>query len=368
MHFTIKNEFFFKKLISLVGVVERKSNLPILSNILLELDERLSLTVSDLEIEIQTYAPILEVKEKGTLTVSMRKLYEICRSLSGEAILDFQLTDQFLSIKSNKSRFKLAILPHQEFPKTVNDHLTPLFSLSGKEMSHLLNSCYFAIADQDVRFYLHGMFWQLTQGILRVVATDGHRLATTECLLRDKGTETASFIVPKKAIMELRKILSDYPDEMFHVKQSSHLLLIETQDLKFFTKLIDAAYPDFQRSLPKQKGEPISIKTNDLKESIVCVTTLSNEKNRVIRFAFKENALLLTSQNNEYESAEYELPLFYTGVPFSGLYLSEYILDVLQHIGSDEVVLSFPTGERPAMLITSEKEPALMHLIMPRKM
>ena len=254
MKFTISREQFLKPLQLVVSVVERRQTLPVLSNVLISLDkEKVSLTGTDLEVEIIGTAQ-LEGNgdiEPGEITVPARKLLDICKSLPDKAAIRFSEDEGGrMIITSGRSRFTLSTLPASEFPSVDEGVGGAEFEIPGSHLKALIDNTAFAMAHQDVRYYLNGMLWEARSGQLRAVATDGHRLAMTTRQMPFTVPDTIQAIIPRKGVMELSRILSD-DDNVVVILGSNHVR-IKGGDFFFTSKLVDGAYPDYERVLPRE--------------------------------------------------------------------------------------------------------------------
>ena len=216
MKFSLSREAPLKPLQLVIGVVERRQTLPILSNVLFSLsDKNLSITGTDLEVEIVGLTAVSTSEEEGSVTISARKTLDICRSLPEGATLKFSSSEGKASIQSGKSKFMLSTLPASEFPTVDEGEKSLEFSVSGKDLQKLIESTSFAMAQQDVRYYLNGMLWELTSGQIRTVATDGHRMALADGKCDLALEEPLKAIVPRKGVVELQRLLDDDPVKIF---------------------------------------------------------------------------------------------------------------------------------------------------------
>ena len=243
MKFTIDRDSLMKPLQQVAGVVERRQTLPILSNILLTIkNNQLSMIGTDLEVEMQTHASLVGA-EQGEITVPARKFLDICRALPDQASIQFSLTENRMVIRSGKSRFVLSTLPAAEFPNIeVNDNILS-FSISQSILKNAIERSYFAMAQQDVRYYLNGMLFEINANHLTLVATDGHRLAVCNTGASIKIKENQQVIVPRKGVIELMKLLSD-TDQPINIRLGNNFIQFSTPETTFISKLIDGRFPD----------------------------------------------------------------------------------------------------------------------------
>ena len=280
MKFSLSREALLKPLQLVVGVVERRQTLPILSNVLLSLEgSRLSVTGTDLEVEIIGYTEVTSAEEAGEVTVSARKLLDICRSLPDGAKVDFSSSDGKASVKSGRSRFTLATLPANEFPSVDNGENNIEFDVETETLKHLIESTSFAMAQQDVRYYLNGMLWEVSANKLRAVATDGHRMALCDATCEIEVAELTKAILPRKGVMELSRLVSD--DGAVRVAMGSNHIRVNGADYCFTSKLVDGAYPDYDRVLPKG-GDKQVVTAEQMANSYIALITdaIQNNWNR----------------------------------------------------------------------------------------
>ncbi len=252
MKFTVSRDALLKPLNLVAGVVERRQTLPILANVLMVLDgDRLSLTGTDLEVELVGRVQLQDgAGESGELTVPARKLVDICKSLPEGSEISFAAEDGKVTVRSGRSRFTLSTLPAREFPNVEDSMGTHQLVIKQGQLKRLIDRTGFAMAQQDVRYYLNGMLWELKDKQLRVVATDGHRLAL--CTLPEKVDVNGDtqVILPRKGVLELARLLMDEEDEIAIVIGSNHIRAT-TNEYTNTSKLVEGKYPDYQRVLPR---------------------------------------------------------------------------------------------------------------------
>jgi len=304
MQFTVSRDALLKPLQQVSGVVERRQTLPVLSNILLVLQgDSLSLTGTDLEVELIGSVAVQPGGEPGAVTVPARKLVDICKSLAEGSVLDFSQTDDKVVLKSGRSRFTLATLPASEFPTIEDESGTYSITVPQQKLKELLDSTSFAMAQQDVRFYLNGMLFEVAPDYLRVVATDGHRLAMQTMPMRSDTGEPQQLILPRKGIMELSRLISDGEGELTLVCGSNHIRAKMT-DYTFTSKLVDGKFPDYNRVLPKGGDKQVVGERQELRQAFSRVSILSNEKYRGVRLMLESGELKILANNPEQEEAE----------------------------------------------------------------
>jgi DNA polymerase-3 subunit beta len=365
MKFSLSREALLKPLQLVVGVVERRQTLPILSNVLLSLDQsRLSMTGTDLEVEIVGVTDIGSGGEDGDVTVSARKLVDICRSLPEEAQIDFSSGDGKATLKSGRSKFTLATLPANEFPSVDEGEKTVEFLVPGSALKALIEATSFAMAQQDVRYYLNGMLWELNNNKLRAVATDGHRMAMCDGVCEVTVSEPVTSILPRKGIIELSRLLDE--DEVKVAMGSNHIR-VTGGDYCFTSKLVDGAYPDYDRVLPKGGDKTVVADRAELKQAFGRAAILSNEKYRGVRILLSEGSIKMVANNPEQEEAEEEVTVTYSGEDLEIGFNVSYLLDVLNVITGSKVRITLSNSNSSA-LVEDAADGSAVYVVMPMRL
>ena len=365
MKFSLSREALLKPLQLVVGVVERRQTLPMVSNVLLSLDQsRLSMTGTDLEVEIVGVTDIGAAGEDGDVTVSARKLVDICRSLPEEAQIDFSSGDGKATLKSGRSKFTLATLPANEFPSVDEGEKTVEFMVPGSALKALIEATSFAMAQQDVRYYLNGMLWELNNNKLRAVATDGHRMAMCDGVCEVTVSEPVTSILPRKGIIELSRLLDE--DEVKVAMGSNHIR-VTGGDYCFTSKLVDGAYPDYDRVLPKGGDKTVVADRAELKQAFGRAAILSNEKYRGVRILLSEGSIKMVANNPEQEEAEEEVTVTYSGEDLEIGFNVSYLLDVLNVITGSEVRITLSNSNSSA-LVEDAADGSAVYVVMPMRL
>jgi DNA polymerase-3 subunit beta len=365
MKFSLSREAILKPLQLVVGVVERRQTLPILSNVLLSLDQlKLSMTGTDLEVEIVGVTDIGAPGEDGDVTVSARKLLDICRSLPDGAIVDFSSSDGKAMIKSGRSKFTLATLPANEFPSVDEGEKTVEFMVPGSSLKGLIEATSFAMAQQDVRYYLNGMLWELNTNKLRSVATDGHRMALCDGVCDVSVVEPIKAILPRKGIIELSRLLGEADVK---VAMGSNHIRVTSADYCFTSKLVDGAYPDYDRVLPKGGDKTVIANRAELKQAFGRAAILSNEKYRGVRIMLSEGAIKMVANNPEQEEAEEEVSVNYSGDNLEIGFNVSYLLDVLNVISGDQIRITLSNSNSSA-LVEDAEDGSAVYVVMPMRL
>ncbi len=363
MKFIITREQLVRPLQMVNGIVERRQTLPILSNVLVRVaDQALSLTSTDLEIEMQTRVEVGK-SQPGDTTLPARKFLDICRSLTDDATIEVTVSGERATIRSGKSRFVLSTLPASDFPAIEVDRDLSRFRLPQRALRDAISCTHFAMAQQDVRYYLNGMLVEVERQRVRLVATDGHRLAMSEVDSAKKIETKHSVIVPRKAIQELLRLLADSDDEA-ELCVGSNFIQVNTPEMHFTSKLIDGRFPDYQNVIPSGGDKVAQCQRDALSRALNRVSILSNEKYRGVRLHFSDNLLRITAHNPEQEEAEEELEVRYAGETLEIGFNVNYLLDALSAGHSDEVTLTM-LDANSSCLVQGIGEAGSKHIVMP---
>ena len=321
---------------SVCGIVEKRHTLPILSNVLIESDEsKLTLLATDIEIQIKTDTQAASA-EKSSLTVAARKLQDILRSLPDSAEVSLTLDDKRLQVKAGRSRFNLQTLPAEDFPRMLlSDGDQTSLKLSQKQFRRLLSLVQYAMAQQDIRYYLNGLLLVVKNNEICVVATDGHRLAYAKEALEEQ-LPSIEVILPRKTVLELSRQLND-------VDEPLEIILTPTQaqfrfgNIEFVSKLIDGKFPDYERVIPRTHDKLVKLSRPAFLQSLLRAKILTNEKTPGVRLVFAENTLKIIGNNTEREEAQEEIEIDYGYDVIDIGFNVNYLLDVLNNTHSDEV-------------------------------
>ena len=364
MKFSAERENLLAALQSVIGVVERRQTMPILSNVLLSAESgKLSITATDLEVELVASTEIKSAAD-SRVTVPGRKLLDICRSLPEGATLTFSQDGDKLTVKAGKSRFVLATLPATDFP--VIDELAQQQSLELPQVDfkRLLDKTHFSMAQQDVRYYLNGMLLETDGKILRTVATDGHRLALCEMDLPSKATGQ-QVIIPRKGVLELQRLLGTEGDVQITI--GSNHVRAQIGDVRFTSKLIDGRFPEYSRVIPAASPKAIVADREMLRSALQRTSILANEKYRGIRLALKKNSMTLQAHNPEQEEAEEQVEVSYKGDELEVGFNVSYLLDALAAVDGNEVEIGVTDGNS-SCLVRAPGVSSARYVVMPMRL
>ena len=348
------------------GIIERRHTLPILSNVLIECGVgALSFLATDIEIQITSRGTLESSGEARSVTVGARKLVDILRALPESAEVTLQQQDKRLLVKAGKSRFVLQTLPAEDYPrlaKPAGD--VARFSLKQKELRRLLGLVQYSMAQQDIRYYLNGLLMVVEDKTLKLIATDGHRLAFASMVLESK-LPRQEVIVPRKTVLELAKLLSDSDAEV-RIELSSAQAAFTFGAVELVSKLIDGKFPDYTRVIPVGHKNQLSIGRDVLRQALMRAAILSNEKFRGVRWVLTDDSLKIVSSNTEQEEAEETLEVAYKGDALDIGFNVNYLLDVLNNVAGSEVECRFGDAASSALL-SFPSEAEFKYVVMPMR-
>lgn len=349
MNIQISRGELLSALQSVIGVVERRQSLPILSNLLLEAkDDQLSIVGTDLELQVERRVQVQNLTP-GRITAPARKLHDICRGLPEGAMLSLETSDGKLLLRSGRSRFSLATLPAEEFPMFTTDGAETELTLSNRELKDLLARTQFAMAQQDVRYYLNGLLLEIRPLRLRTVATDGHRLAMAELQRELNAQKEAQVILPRKTVLELQRLL-DNTDAEVKLSLTSNQIQVDLEDLRLTSKLIEGRFPDYERVIPDDSDKILRCGRLKVRAALSRAAILSNEKFRGVRLQISNEILRIQTQNPEQEEAEEEVEIDYKGSPLEIGFNVSYLLDALDAIEGDEFIFKLRSPDASGLI------------------
>ncbi|WP_281212963.1 DNA polymerase III subunit beta [Shewanella insulae] len=366
MKFSIDRDALLKPLQLVSGAVERRHNLPILANLLVEVSgHSLKLTGTDLEVELVGQAELQGEVQEGRTTVPAKKFLDIVKSLPDQVELKIEQQDNRLLLRSGRSRFTLATLPAEEYPNVDAFQADIEFTLKQGTLKSLIDATQFSMANQDVRYYLNGLLLETEGNVLRAIATDGHRLALSHRMVEDSLPEK-QVIVPRKGVLELQRLFEG-EDLDVTLSIGENAIRATTQSAVFTSKLVDGRFPDYRRVLPKGGDKVVIASRNQLKQALLRASILSNEKFRGVRVQLEQNLIKITANNPEQEEAEEILDIEYDNTPLEIGFNVSYLLDVLNNLPSDDVRITLIDGNSSA-LIENHVEEDSMYVVMPMRL
>ncbi|MGF1742637.1 DNA polymerase III subunit beta [Vibrio profundum] len=363
MKFTVERRYLIKPLQQVSGALGGRPTLPILANLLLSVsDGVLSMTATDLEIELISRVNLQDEFEAGSITVPSRKFLDICRGLPDDAVITFVLQGDRVQVRSGRSRFSLATLPANDFPNIEDWHNELEISLSQQDLRGVIEKTQFSMANQDVRYYLNGLLFEIEDSTLRAVATDGHRMAVAQTQLSGQF-EKKQIIVPRKGVQELVKVL-DSPDQTVVLQVGSANIRAEVDQFVFTSKLVDGRFPDYRRVVPQSTTKTLLAGCDELKQAFSRAAILSNEKFRGVRVNLEAGEMRITASNPEQEEAEELLDVDFQGDAIEIGFNVSYVLDILNTLRCQQVTISMSEANASALLEDAQDDTA-MYVVMP---
>ncbi|ELR64181.1 DNA polymerase III beta subunit [Photobacterium marinum] len=363
MKFTVEREQLLKPLQQVSGALGGRPSLPILGNILLQVEDGcLSMTGTDLEVELVAKVALAADFEPGAITVPSRKFLDICRGLPDSANIVVSLEGDRVIIRSGRSRYSLSTLPAADFPNIEDWQSEVEMTLPQGQLRHLIDSTQFSMAHQDVRYYLNGMLFETEGKLLRSVSTDGHRMAVCATDL-DAELPGKQIIVPRKGVLELMRLL-DTPDAMVDIRFGNSNLRAVVNNFVFTTKLVDGRFPDYRRVMPQNSTKFVEASCDELRKAFSRAAILSNEKFRGVRLNLSNGEMRITANNPEQEEAEEFLDVNYEGEDLEIGFNVNYVLDVLNTLKCEQVRWSLSDANASALLEDSASGDAL-YVVMP---
>jgi len=346
------------------GIVERRQTLPILANVLLRREgDRLSFTATDLEIQIQTSAKFEAGKESGATTVSARKLVDILRALP-DVEVQLAYANRKLSIQAGRSKFHLQTLPAEEYPAVAQAPAAVDFTVPASSLKYLLSMVHYAMAAQDIRYYLNGMLLVIEGTRVRGVATDGHRLALCEFERADTAG-SIDVIVPRKTVQELGRLLPD-GDEPVRIQVASNQVRFAFGSIELVSKLVEGKFPDYAKVVPANNPKTFIIDRNEIMQALTRAAILTTDKFKGVRWVLANGALKVSSTNTDQEEALEEIEIEYEGESLDIGFNVTYLLDVLTNLKAEKIRISLGDALGSALITLPDSE-RFKYVVMPMR-
>jgi len=361
-----KRDEILSPLSAVSGIIERRHTLPILSNVLIDrAASGISFLATDIEIQITARSGLSGAGEARAVTVGARKLVDILRALPEAAEVTLDQQEKRLLVKAGKSRFTLQTMPAEDFPRLAKPAgEVARFALPQKALRRLIGLVQYAMAQQDIRYYLNGLLMVVEEKELKLVATDGHRLAFAALKLA-ADLPRQEVIVPRKTILELSKLLAD-SDEEIKIEVSPAQASFTFGMIELITKLVDGKFPDYTRVIPTQHKNRLQIEREALRQALLRAAILSNEKFRGVRWVLGDGILKIVSSNAEQEEAHEEIEVKYAGDSLDIGFNVNYLLDVLNNVSGNEIECAFGDSSSSA-LISYAAEKDFKYVVMPMR-
>ena len=359
---------------SVSGIVERRHTLPILANVLIrKTGASLELTTSDLEIQVRTSAVLDGDSGDFATTVGARKLIDILKSMPSDQVVTLTANQNKLTLQGGKSRFTLQTMPSDDFPLVQEAaDFGPAFSVPQKVLKDLINQVHFAMAVHDIRYYLNGILFVAEGTSLTLVATDGHRLALAQATL-DVEIPKQEVILPRKTVLELQRLLKDEkdkkeenPDNLIEMRFAGNQAKFSFSGMEFVTKLVEGKFPDYNRVIPKNHKNVVTLGRMPLLASLQRAAILTSEKFKGVRVNIEPGSLRIASSNAEQEEAKEELEIDYDGDSIEIGFNVTYLIDALSNMSVEMVKLELQDTSSSALLTVPEL-PGFKYVVMPMR-
>jgi len=366
MNFTITRQNLHNGLAAVSASIPSKTTLPVLSNILFDAsDDGVWMSGTDLDVAVRVRVPA-DVKEPGTLTAPGKKLQEITRELPDQPVEVATRGDQ-IELRCGRSHFKLNGLPADEFPKLAEVDFSDGLSVTGKDLNGLIHHTAFAVSNEESRPILNGVLWELRDGEMRMVATNGHRLARMTVKGESSGTPSADFIVPPSALQQVQRLFKD--GDTLEVARSGNHLGFRAANTEIYTRLIEGTYPNYEQVIPKDNDKVATIEKKSLESAVKRMAVVASDQTHRIRLKFEPGRVHLNVLTPDLGEGHDELEVGYDGEELEIGFNANYLLEVLRYMPSDEVDVAFKAPERAATIVpTGDNESDYLCLVMPLRL
>ncbi|MEO1225332.1 MAG: DNA polymerase III subunit beta [Pseudomonadota bacterium] len=370
MKLTIERAALLKSLGHVQSVVERRNTIPILANVMIKAETgRLSLTATDMDLEVVESVAV-DVQTAGETTAPAHTLYDIVRKLpeGSQVELAFDSAANAIALRAGRSRFRLGCLPVADFPTMAGGDMTHRFTLTGADLSGLIERTRFAISLEETRYYLNGIYFHASDGdtpMLRAVATDGHRLARVEMVLPSGAEQMPGIIVPRKTVNELYRLIEE-TDSDIAIELSDTKIRFQFGDIILTSKLIDGTFPDYERVIPAANDKVMEVQAKEFAEAVDRVSTIATEKSRAIKLNLNPSALTLSATSAEQGSANEELEVAYEADPLEIGFNARYLLDITQQLDGDGARFVMADAASPT-IIQDVADASALYVLMPMR-
>ncbi|ASG21609.1 DNA polymerase III subunit beta [Nitrospirillum viridazoti] len=373
MKITIERAALLRSLGHVQSVVERRNTIPILSNVLLKAENgELALTATDMDLEIVESVPA-DIARPGSATAPAHTLYDIARKLPDGSQVELDFTADTLTLRSGRSQFRLGALPVEDFPVMAGGDAGHRFTLSASDLKMLVDRTKFAISTEETRYYLNGIYLHASKAktgaaeipVLRAVATDGHRLARVEMALPDGASGIPGVIIPRKTVIEVRKLLDEAADRI-EVQLSDTKVRFAFDSIVLTSKLIDGTFPDYERVIPTGNDKVMEVNAGQFAAAVDRVATISTEKSRAVKLSLDRGILTLSASSPEAGSATEEIEVSYDNTALEIGFNSRYLLDITQQIEGDGVRFTLADAGSPTV-VRDVADGSALYVLMPMR-
>lgn len=363
---SIKREFLLKPLQLVAGVAEKRQTLPILSHILIIIENnKITMVGTDTEVELRGLLYMENpVDCSMQITLPGKKFLDVCRALPDNSIIELLIDNNRVNVVSGKSRFVFNTLPAEDFPCVPDQEKILEFQITQKSLRQLIQKTSFAVPQQDVRHYLNGLLVEVKNGAINTLATDGHRLAMDSIALSTKDGSFAQAIVPRKGVLEMLRLLEDSNTEVL-VSLNNNFICIKSNDFILTSKLINGKFPNYNKIIPKRGDKNIEVNCQELKQALTRVGVLSDELFRSFRFDLNFDSLVLTTNNPAQEGASEELAILHQDETMNSVFNVGYFIDALNAISTEKIIISFKDNDSGVIIEESGGNTNCLYVLMP---
>ena len=372
MKFAVNKSVFLVALQHVHSVVERRNTIPILSNVLLEAkEEGIFLTATDMDIQVleSIEGSEVEIMQMGTVTTSAQMLYDIVRKLPDNIKVElYSENSERLAVKASSSSFALNCLPAEDFPSFPGEAFKNTFKIESKDLIRLIDKTSFAMSMEETRYYLNGIYMHTIEEkekhLLRTVATDGHRLSRVDMSLPEGANSVSGVIIPRKTIMEVRKLIEDNKDKL-HISLDETRIRFTLGKVILTSKLLDGTFPDYSRVIPEDGGNEkiVNVSNESLSQAVDRVSTVSTDKSRAIKMNVQKDTISITANNPDQGSASENIGIEYKGEGVEIGFNSKYVLDVSRQLKGKNMLIKLSDSVSPTLIFDEEDESALFVLM-----
>lgn len=367
MQININREKFLTAVQTVIGAIEKRQTIPVLNNILVQIQKNEAiLTATDLEIELKNTIQIENYFGNFEFTLPAKKIADICKNLREYSDIKFNISNDNVIIISDNIKYNLSLLPAEDYPKTTVFSNKYSINLKKSILKGLINKVSFSMAQQDVRYYLNGMFFEINEKSISAVTTDGHRLAISTYEPEINFEENIQFILPRKTVVELQKLIDD-EDEDINVEIDSNQIRFNLNKTTLTSKLIDGKFPDYKRVIPLANEKNASVNKTLLKQALIRSSIISNDKFKGAKFSFSINSLVIECQNSEKEKSREEININYNSSELAIGFNVFYILDIINVINDEEITLKLNSSESSVVIRSTEKNLTNTFVVMPMR-
>ncbi len=366
LNITIEKSVLLKAIARLQSLVEKRNTIPILANVKIEASEnKLVLTVTDMDL-VASEQIEANIASSGSLTVPALTLYDIVRKLpeGSQVALKADAGSSRLNVTAGASNFTLSYLPADDFPVMSEGELTHKFTMSSKDFLKLVEKTRFAMSNEETRYYLNGVYFHISNGKLRAVATDGHRLASVEAEAPAGAAGMPGIIIPRKAVNEISKLLENQSEVSIALSETK--IKFNAGGIELLSKVVDGTFPDYQRVIPDNNTKLATVSSTLFNEAVDRVSTIAADKTRAVKIKFDKDAITLNSQGLEGTSAKEVIDCTYGSEALEVGFNSRYVLEMMTQIKSDKINIALDTSNSPA-LITDPTDTSAVYIIMPMR-